>query len=314
MKPGRSWRTSVLHAVRHFSRSAGAGSTFAFAAMLSAATLVTGTLCAQEGQDGANTEYAIGVMPPGGPAPRLSNGKPDFTGLWLPNSAGQGVSGRFGVDPAARRQFDPEVTPENPPSFQPWAAERIAAMTPLEIELSKSSVNCMPRGVPAIWLQNPYGTMLVHKPGLFAQLYEVLNNFRVIYTDARPVPEYPEPLFHGNSTAHWEGDTLVVESTDFDERTYILPNGWFHSDRLRVIERYSRPSMNWLIVEVTVDDPEVLTEPWASAPRRWTLTSEPINEFYCTNNRDLEELERLREIELAEQAQAGGLPTQSEGR
>ncbi len=269
------------------------------AAILVAVLAPPAPAVAQDGQLGEETEYAITVIPPGGPTPRLADGKPDFTGLWLPNSAGQGVSGRFGVDPAARRQFDPELTPEEPPSFQPWAAERIAAMTPIELELSKSSVNCLPRGVPAIWLQNPYGTMLVHKPGLFAQLYEVLNNFRVIYTDGRPVPEYPEPLFHGNSTARWDGDTLVVESTDFDERTYILPNGWFHSDSLRVIERYSRPSMNWLIVEVTVDDPEVLTEPWTSAPRRWTLTTDPINEFYCTNNRDLEELERLRELEEA---------------
>ena len=123
-------------------------------------------------------------------------------------------------------------------------------MTPTELELSKSSVNCMPRGVPAIWLQNPYSTMLVHKPDMLVQLYEVLNNFRVIHTDGRPLPKYPEPLFHGNSAARWEGDTLVVESTGFDERTYIMPNGWFHSDELRVIERYSRPSMNYLIVEV----------------------------------------------------------------
>ena len=274
----------------------------ACAAMLAIAGVLP---LSSQAQDGQETEYSITVMPPGGPPPRLPNGKPDLTGLWLPNSAGQGVSGRFGVDPAARRQFDPELTPEEPPSFQPAAAERIAAMTPLELELSKSSVNCMPRGVPAIWLQNPYGTMLVHKPGLFAQLFEVLNNFRVIHTDGRPIPEYPELLFHGNSTAHWEGDTLVVESTDFDERTYILPNGWFHSDELRVIERYSRPSMNYLIVEVTVDDPKVLTEPWTSAPRRWTPTTDNINEFYCTNNRDLEELERLREIEEA-QAEAAG--------
>ena len=278
------------------------------AALLAVAIVVGEASFAQDRQGDTVTEYAITVVPAGGPAPRLANGKPDLSGLWLPNSAGQGVSGRFGVDPAARRQFDPEVTPEEPPSFQPWAAERIAAMTPLELELSKSSVNCMPRGVPAIWLQNPYGTMLVHKPGLLAQLYEVLNNFRIVYTDGRPIPEYPEPLFHGNSTARWEGDTLVVESTHFDERTFILPNGWFHSDELRVIERYSRPAVNWLIVEVTVDDPEVLTQPWTSAPRRWTLTTDPINEFYCTNNRDLAELQRLSEIEEAAQAETDAAP------
>jgi len=244
-----------------------------------------------------NQEYTIKVMPAGGPPPRLPDGHPDFTGLWLPNSAGQGVSGRYGVDPEARRQFDPKVTPEEPPSFQPWAVAKMKSTTGTELELSKSSVNCMPRGVPAIWLQNPYGTMLVHKPGLFVQLYEVLNNFRVIPTDGRPHAKYPEPLFHGDSVGNWEGDTLVVDAISFDERTFIMPNGWFHSDELHVIERYSRPSMNYLIVQITVEDPKVLTKPWTSAPRRWTLANDKINEFYCTNNREVEELEKLKGLE-----------------
>ncbi len=247
------------------------------------------------------TEYIVRPLPPGGPPPLLANGRPDLTGHWFPNGAGQGVSGRFGVDPAALGTFDREATPESPPVFQEWARARIDAMTPTELELSKSSVNCMPRGVPAIWLQNPYTTMLIHKPGLLAQLYEVLNNWRVIHLDGRPLPEYPEPLFHGNSAARWEGDTLVVESTGFDDRTYILPNGWFHSDQLTVTERYARPSMNYLIVEITVDDPEVLEEPWHSAPRRWTLGDGEVYEFYCTNNRELEELQLLRELELAQE-------------
>jgi hypothetical protein len=76
-----------------------------------------------------------------------------------------------------------------------------------------------------------------------------------------------------------------------------MPNGWFHSDELHVIERYSRPSMNYLIVQITVDDPKVLTKPWTSAPRRWTLANDRINEFYCTNNHELEELGKLKELE-----------------
>jgi hypothetical protein len=242
--------------------------------------------------------YTINVLPPGGPAPRLADGHPDLSGHWFPNGAGQGVSGRFGVDPAALSTFDPKVTPEGRPVFQPWALARIQAMTPTELELSKSSVNCMPRGVPAIWLQNPYTTLMVHKPGLLVQLYEVLNNWRAIHLDGRPLPKFPEPFFHGNSTARWEGDTLVVESIGFDERTYILPNGWFHSDELRVTERYRRPSMNYLFVEITVDDPKVLVKPWKSAPRRWTLGDGTVYEFYCTNNLELEELEKLRAQEL----------------
>jgi hypothetical protein len=245
-------------------------------------------------------KYEITVMPPGGATPRLPDGHPDFSGQWFPNGAGQGVSGRFGVDPAAIGQFDPKKTPEERPAFQQWALEKIKSMTPTELELSKSSVNCMPRGVPAIWLQNPYTTYILHKPGVMAQLYEVLNNWRIIHVDGRPLPKDPEPFFHGNSTARWEGDTLVVDSIGFDERTYIQPNGWFHSDELHVTERYTRPSMNYLIVEITVTDPKVLQKPWKSAPRRWTLGNGEIYEFYCTNNKELEELEKLRQQELKE--------------
>ena len=248
---------------------------------------------------GAQTapKYTITVMSPGGPPPRLPDGHIDLSGHWLPNSAGQGVSGRDGVDPAARRQFDPKVTPEEQPSFQPWAAEKIKNMTPVERELAKSSVNCMPRGLPAIWLQNPYSTVIVHTPTMMAQLYEVLNNWRLVYTDGRPAPKDPEPWFHGTSTTRWEGDTLVVNSHGFDERTYVMPTGWFHSDEMKVTERYTRPSKNHLIVQITVDDPKVLTKPWTSAPRRWTLGNGEVYEFYCTNNHELDELGKLKEQE-----------------
>ena len=245
-----------------------------------------------------NTQYTIKVLPPGGPAPRLSDGHADLSGHWFPNGAGQGVSGRYGVDPAALGTTDPTGPREEKPVFQPWALAKIKAMTPTELELSKSSVNCLPRGVPAIWLQNPYTTLMVHKPGLLVQLYEVLNNWRVIHLDGRPLPKNPEPFFHGTSTARWEGDTLVVESIGFDDRTYIMPNGWFHSDELRVIERYTRPSLNYLIVQITVEDPKVLEKPWHSAPRRWTLGDGEVYEFYCTNNKELEELQKLRALEL----------------
>jgi hypothetical protein len=210
-----------------------------------------------------DTQYKIRPLPPGGPAPRLADGHVDFSGQWFPNGAGQGVSGRFAVDPAAIPQFDSKATPEERPAFQPWALAKIKAMTPTELELSKSSVNCLPRGVPAIWLQNPYTTLIVHRPGLMAQLYEVLNNWRVIHLDGRPLPKDPEPFFHGNSAARWEGDTLVVESTDFNEDTWFDRAGNFHSDALHVVEKWAFLDPNTIEYKATVEDPNVFTRPWS---------------------------------------------------
>jgi hypothetical protein len=238
-------------------------------------------------------------MPPGGPAPRAADGKPDLTGMWWPNRTGIPHVENTGaeVDRRALRQFDPDVTPEPAPAYQPHAAARIKATTAAERELAKGSVNCVPRGLPAIWLSNTYAIQFVQTPGLIVQLIEVLNNFRIIRTDGRPHPTYPEPLFHGNPSARWEGDTLVIESIGFDESTFVMNNGsWFHSDALRVTERITRPSRNYLQVQITVDDPKVLERPWTSAPRNWTLVEgEDVKEFYCTSNPDIEEFEKLIE-------------------
>jgi hypothetical protein len=78
----------------------------------------------------------------------------------------------------------------------------------------------------------------------------------------------------------------------------MMPEVLFHSDELRVTERYTRPSMNYLIVEIIINDPKVLTKPWRSAPRRWTLGDGEVYEFFCTNNRELEELQKLRQQEV----------------
>ena len=126
--------------------------------------------------------------------------------------------------------------------------------------------------------------MIVHTPVMMAQLYEVLNNWRLIYTDGRPLPKDPEPWVHGSSTTHWERDTLVVNSFGFDERTFVMPTGWFHSDAMKVTERYTRPSKNYLIVQITVDDPKVLTKPWTVAKQ--TLKLAPFDQIMaldCSN-------------------------------
>jgi hypothetical protein len=226
---------------------------------------------------------------PGGPAPRLADGHIDFSGVWF-----QGSAGAQTYDAGARRQFDPKVTPEEPPPFQPWAAAKVKAMTSTDFELGRASVNCMPRGVPGMVLLTPYPFQLVSTPGMLVQLNELNNNFRVVYIDGRQHDPDPDPGFLGDEIAHWDGDALIVDTIAIDERTWNNFTGWFHSDKEHVIEKFTRPDLNHLFVQVTIEDPKVLTKPWTSAPRMWTLGKEHLQEYFCTNNQDVEQLKALK--------------------
>jgi hypothetical protein len=263
------------------------------AAMLAALCLASNKLAAQEGKAEPVDRKPNGhSLPKGGPAPRTADGHPDLSGVWFP-----GTSGGFTFNAAARRQFDPKVTPEEPPPFQPWATAKIKAMTATDYELGRASVNCMPRGVPGMFLIDPYPIQLVQTPGQLVQLDELNNNFRVIHTDGRPHAQDPDPSFDGDAVAHWDGDTLVIDVVSIDERTWNNFTGWFHSDQEHVIERLSRPSINYLIYQVTIEDAKVLTKPWTSAPRQYTLGHEDLLEYYCTNNQDVEQYKSLKEKE-----------------
>jgi hypothetical protein len=252
---------------------------------------------AQETQEGKVSEPGAAKskpqsVPKGGPAPRAPDGHPDLSGVWFP-----GTAGGFTFNAALRKQFDPKLTPEEPPPFQPWAAAKIKAMTATDYELGRASVNCLPRGVPGMFLIDPYPLQLVQTPGLFVQLDELNNNWRVVHTDGRAHNPEPDPSFNGDEVGHWDGDTLVIDVIGIDERTWNNFTGWFHSDQEHVVERISRPSMNYLVYQVTIEDPKVLSKSWTSAPRVWTLGHEDLLEYFCTNNQDVDQYKALKSKE-----------------
>lgn len=236
-------------------------------------------------------------LPKGGPPPRTRDGHVDLTGVWFAGAMGVDDVTAAGSD--ARRQFDPKVTPEEKPPFQPWAAERVKQLSEVDTELVRPSVNCMPRGVPGMFMTNPYPIQLIQTSDFLAQLNELNNNFRVIPLDGHPHSKDPDPTFNGEGIAHWDGDTLVIDTIAIDERTWNNYVGWFHSDQEHVVERISRPSKNYLVYQVTIDDSKVLTKPWTSAPRLWSLGHEPLQEYYCTNNQEIQSLKKLRELTQA---------------
>ena len=261
------------------------------------------------------------ALPDGGPAPRLPDGHPDFSGIWFVGSLGKEdallvQSAATQGDPGVR-PFDPKVTPEEKPSFQPWAAEKVdqlgrgpargelsrmtkeQQLAAVSTEIARLERECVPDGVPGITLVGAmHGMQLVSTPGAFVQLTELNHDYRVISIDARAHSKEPDPKFNGESVAHWDGDTLVIDTIGLDDRSWNDAGAWIHSDQQHVVERFSRPSRNYLIYQVTVEDPKVLTKPWVSAPHKYSLSvsGEPLNEWYCGINPDGdEEVRALKE-------------------
>ena len=128
-------------------------------------------------------------------------------------------------------------------------------------------LRCDPLGWPRYFTYN-YGFELLQLPDRTLQFFEMWHTWRTIWTDGRPLPEAPDPRFLGYSVGRWEGDTFVIESYGFDERTWLSEDrrerthGFPHSEELRTVERYTRVAHNNLDVSLTITDPEMYEAPW----------------------------------------------------
>jgi hypothetical protein len=135
---------------------------------------------------------------------------------------------------------------------------------------------CKPGGVPRIG--PPHAIIQAPRmPIVF--LYQVIagNTFRLIPIDGRPHDTEADPSYYGDSIGHWEGDTLVVDTTNLNDDTWLGLDGWFHSTALHVIERITREG-DTIRYQATVEDPAVFTRPWTMNPRISKSTKEVIVE------------------------------------
>jgi len=252
----------------------------------------------------------VHILEPGGPAPRTADGHPDLSGRYYPNHAGRMLQGAYRIDRSIMQQFDPAVTPQENPVFRPDTIDKYQHPTPYG--------SCPPGGTPtSITTQaTEHGPMeLILVPGRLWILSEFPQTIRMIPTDGRPHTKDPDFTFNGESVAHWEGDTLVVDTIHIDTRMRNISvgktgdaNAWLHSEKEHVIERFSRPSKNYVMYQITVEDPEVLVKPFTSAPHAWTLAQDPNDvwtEYICTSNEDPEFWKNVDEKTKAEYEKSG---------
>ena len=134
-----------------------------------------------------------------------------------------------------------------------------------------------------------YEVQLVQNTTYMVILNEFPGTFRIVPTHGGPQPVDPDYTWQGNSIGHWDGDTLVVDTIGFNDKTEIL--GFRHTDALHIVEKFSRPEFGTLRYETTIEDPNVWVKPWSTV-RMYNLRTdlEKVGEFVCENNRDYKPL------------------------
>ena len=198
--------------------------------------------------------------------PRLSNGKPDLSGVY--DGVGGGAGGRAGAPVAG-------------PVLKPGSERYRVIRGPNDSGLTS---DCMPLAAPQAF-SVPYQFQLVQSAHHLAILHEYPGTFRIIPTDGGPHQVDPDPTWMGDSVAHWDGDTLIVDSVGFNDKTEI--SGFKHSEALHIVERFTRSDFKTLQYEATLDDPNVFAQPW-KVTRTFSLRSDlaKIDEFVCEHNED----------------------------
>jgi hypothetical protein len=219
------------------------------------------------------------------PAPKAANGHPDLSGVWDRATPLNPVKS---TPPQRAFQNLPSMLPDGLP-FQPWAAD-LRKQRLAENSKEHPDAHCLPLH-PVQLHSHPQPRKIIQTPGLVMILYEANNGLRQIFTDGRPLPADAEPWWYGYSVGKWDGDTLVVETTGFRDMGWLDEEGTPITETGKVIERFRRPNIGNLEIEVTVDDPKAFTKPWTVKFNQRLMPDTELIEFVCAeNNRSLPHL------------------------
>ena len=217
------------------------------------------------------------------PLPRTADGKPDLSGVWQPaadaNDPAGGVEGIVG--PRYLISVVRDLRPEDVP-FQPWAAELYQQRND-NFRLDNPLIRCLPAGVPRLnAYTHPY--KIVQTPELIVVLYESLTMFRQIHLDGRELPKDPQPTWMGYSIGRWEGDVLIVESSGFNDKTWLDGAGHPHSEAMRLTERFKRRDVGHMDIEIVINDPKAYTKPLQYVQPQRLLPDTDLIEYICAEN------------------------------
>ena len=200
--------------------------------------------------------------------PRMPNGKPDFSGVWERPPVldmSKSAPGQQGAGDLAMTE---------------WAKTHFG-------EKFDSQGHCLPGGYVRD-MNSPFPIEIVQRPDRVVILYEFNNIFHHIYMDGRPHPPDLDLTWNGHSIGRWDGDTLVVDTIGFNDRTMLDTSGHPHTTDLHVVERFTRTDATHIAYEITIADPMAYAKTWSN---KRTFTLQPtwdLMQYNCNeNNRDL---------------------------
>jgi hypothetical protein len=208
--------------------------------------------------------------------PRTADGKPDLSGVYDFSMGGpRGAGGRGGG-----RGGNAAAAPEGP-VLKPGAEKFRPVRGP---DYAGGTADCMPLAGPQAF-SVPYQFQIVQSPHSVAILYGYPGTFRSIPIDGGPHSADPDPTWMGESIGHWDGDTLVVDTVGFNDKTEI--NGFKHTEALHMVERFRRAEYNSIQYEATIEDPNVFVKPF-TVSRGFALRTDmaKVDEFVCEHNPD----------------------------
>lgn len=236
--------------------SAAAGIAAAFAALLCPFSV--------SGQDKGKAK-AVSAAKPAAAIPRTPEGVPDMQGTWFTN-AGAAAWDIEEHPSGLGIQGGPSIivdTPDKKIPYQPWALEHRKDLIENHA-YDDPQAHCYASGVPRVNYA-PFGFQIHQSKGMVAMTYENFHLFRFIPTTPKPHLPGLFKLFMGDSRGHWEGDTLVVDVTNQNGKTWLDMASNFTSDALHVVERYRMIDANTISYEARMEDPKVYTRPWTMA-------------------------------------------------
>ena len=167
--------------------------------------------------------------------------------------------------------------------YQPWARQLFDERKDGSHSREDPDAHCLPQGVPKLDFVS-YPWKLIETPSAVVIVYETFTYWRQIFTDGREVDPNAKPAWMGYSTGRWDGDTLVVETTGFNGKTWLDQLGLPQTESGRVTERFRRKDFGHLEIRVTIDDPKAYTKPWTVTQEAAMVLDTELLEFICNEN------------------------------